>query len=48
MVFQTFNSDLTRKRYDRLAFWYDIIEAPMERFRFASWRAYQSWGMPWT
>ena len=37
-MFQTANSDLTRKRYNRLAFWYDIVEAPMERFRFASWR----------
>lgn len=33
------NSDLTRKRYDRLAFIYDFLEAPIERFRFASWRA---------
>ena len=30
--------DLTKKRYDRLAFWYDFLEAPMERIGFASWR----------
>jgi ubiquinone/menaquinone biosynthesis C-methylase UbiE len=30
--------DLTRKRYDRIAFLYDIMEAPMEGLRFASWR----------
>jgi ubiquinone/menaquinone biosynthesis C-methylase UbiE len=30
--------NVTRKRYDRLAFWYDFLEAPMERIRFASWR----------
>jgi ubiquinone/menaquinone biosynthesis C-methylase UbiE len=30
--------DLTRKRYDRLAFLYDLMEAPIERLRFASWR----------
>jgi ubiquinone/menaquinone biosynthesis C-methylase UbiE len=29
----------TRKRYDRLAVIYDLIETPVERFRFASWRA---------
>jgi ubiquinone/menaquinone biosynthesis C-methylase UbiE len=31
--------NLTRTRYDRLAPFYDLAEAPMERFRFASWRA---------
>ena len=30
--------DLTRKRYNRIAFLYDLIEAPMEQLRFASWR----------
>jgi phosphatidylethanolamine/phosphatidyl-N-methylethanolamine N-methyltransferase len=30
--------NVTRKRYDRLAFWYDFLEAPMERIGFASWR----------
>ena len=35
---KTSNPTLTRKRYDRLAFCYDLLEAPMERFRFASWR----------
>jgi ubiquinone/menaquinone biosynthesis C-methylase UbiE len=35
------NSDtmLTRRRYDRLAFFYDFFEAPLERYRFAGWRA---------
>lgn len=28
----------TRKRYDRLAFFYDLIEAPVERYRFSMWR----------
>ena len=32
------NGDLARKRYNRLAFLYDIMEAPIERLRFASWR----------
>jgi len=35
---QTAPSYLTRKRYDRMAFIYDLFEYPMERFRFASWR----------
>jgi len=30
--------DLTRKRYNRIAFLYDLMEAPMERLRFTSWR----------
>ena len=28
----------TKKRYDRLAFWYDYLEAPMEWIGFAAWR----------
>ena len=28
-----------RKRYDRLAFFYDFLEAPLERYRFAHWRS---------
>ena len=32
------DQNLTRKRYDRLAFFYDFLEGPMEWFRFASWR----------
>jgi len=28
----------TRKRYDRIALIYDLIEYPMEKFRFALWR----------
>jgi ubiquinone/menaquinone biosynthesis C-methylase UbiE len=31
-------SDLTRKRYNRMAFLYDFLEAPMEHMRFAAWR----------
>ena len=27
-----------RRRYDRNAFLYDVMEAPLERFRFAAWR----------
>ena len=30
--------DKTRKRYDRLAFFYDYLEAPMESVGFATWR----------
>ena len=30
--------DFTRKRYDRIAFLYDFLEAPMEHMRFAAWR----------
>lgn len=30
---------LTRKRYDRLAPFYDLLEKPLERLRFAQWRA---------
>ncbi len=36
---ETSNSNITRKRYDRLASFYDLLEAPMEWLRFASWRA---------
>ena len=28
----------TRQRYDRIAFFYDLMEAPLERIRFATWR----------
>jgi len=28
----------TRKRYNRIAFFYDLMDAPLERLRFASWR----------
>ena len=31
-------STRTQRRYDRLAFAYDILEAPLERLRFAGWR----------
>jgi ubiquinone/menaquinone biosynthesis C-methylase UbiE len=30
--------DPVRKRYNRLALIYDYMEAPLEHFRFASWR----------
>jgi ubiquinone/menaquinone biosynthesis C-methylase UbiE len=30
--------NLTRKRYNRNAFFYDLMDAPLERLRFASWR----------
>lgn len=33
------NTNLTRKRYDRLSFFYDFLEAPLERFRFSTWRS---------
>jgi len=32
------NYDPIRKRYNRLAFIYNFLEAPLENFRFASWR----------
>ncbi len=32
------NHDPIRKRYDRLSFFYNFMEAPLESFRFASWR----------
>jgi phosphatidylethanolamine/phosphatidyl-N-methylethanolamine N-methyltransferase len=32
-------SNLTRRRYDRIAPFYDLLEALIERLRFASWRA---------
>lgn len=32
------NVQSTRRRYDRLAFFYDLMEAPMEWWRFGSWR----------
>lgn len=31
-------TDVIRRRYDRLAPFYDLLEAPVERFRFSSWR----------
>ena len=31
-------SDLTRRRYNRMAFLYDFMEAPVEYLRFAAWR----------
>ena len=32
------NKHLTRNRYNRIAFFYDLMEAPLEHLRFASWR----------
>jgi ubiquinone/menaquinone biosynthesis C-methylase UbiE len=31
-------TDLARRRYNRIAFLYDFLEAPMERLRFYAWR----------
>jgi ubiquinone/menaquinone biosynthesis C-methylase UbiE len=39
MIIKTTDSNLIRKRYDRLAFFYDLLEAPIEKFRFSAWRA---------
>ena len=38
MILGSSNPNLTRMRYDRLARFYDLLEAPMERSRFALWR----------
>ena len=32
------NKNLARKRYNRIAFFYDLMDAPLEYLRFASWR----------
>jgi ubiquinone/menaquinone biosynthesis C-methylase UbiE len=32
------STDLIRRRYNRLAFFYDFLETPMEYLRFAAWR----------
>ena len=32
------STDRARRRYDRMAFLYDFLEAPMEHMRFAAWR----------
>jgi ubiquinone/menaquinone biosynthesis C-methylase UbiE len=34
----TTDKNLTRNRYDRIAFLYDLMDAPLEHLRFASWR----------
>lgn len=34
----TQNSEKIRRRYNRLAYFYDFMEAPVERLRFAAWR----------
>lgn len=31
-------TEITRKRYNRIAPFYDLIEAPVEKLRFSSWR----------
>jgi ubiquinone/menaquinone biosynthesis C-methylase UbiE len=31
-------SNRTQRRYDRIAFAYDVMEAPLERIRFSEWR----------
>lgn len=33
------STNSTRKRFDRMAFLYDLLEAPIERFRFSAWRS---------
>jgi ubiquinone/menaquinone biosynthesis C-methylase UbiE len=38
MMLGSSNSNPTRKRYDRIARFYDLLEAPMEQARFAVWR----------
>ncbi len=38
-MIKTSKTDLTRKRYNRLAFFYGFLEAPLEMFRFAAWRS---------
>ena len=35
---ETMMGERTKKRYDRLARFYDFLEAPLEKLRFASWR----------
>ncbi len=32
-------TDAIRRRYNRIAFLYDLMESPMERLRFAAWRS---------
>jgi phosphatidylethanolamine/phosphatidyl-N-methylethanolamine N-methyltransferase len=32
------STDFTRRRYNRIAFFYDFLEAPLERLRFSVWR----------
>jgi ubiquinone/menaquinone biosynthesis C-methylase UbiE len=32
------STDFARKRYNRIAFLYDFLEAPMEHLRFSAWR----------
>ncbi|MGB3223832.1 MAG: methyltransferase domain-containing protein [Desulforhopalus sp.] len=39
MKYSNSDSELTRKRYDRIASFYDYLESPMEWLGFASWRA---------
>ena len=33
------DTNSTRKRYDRMAFVYDLMEAPIERLKFSGWRS---------
>lgn len=39
MTLVSSNSNLTRKRYNRIAPFFDLLEAPIERLRFSAWRA---------
>jgi ubiquinone/menaquinone biosynthesis C-methylase UbiE len=37
-MIEVFRNNLTRNRYNRIAFIYDLMEAPLEFLRLASWR----------
>jgi hypothetical protein len=39
MAREEHDGNRTRRRYDRVAFLYDFMEAPVERALFAPWRA---------
>jgi ubiquinone/menaquinone biosynthesis C-methylase UbiE len=38
MASESADTHIIRKRYDRVARFYDLFEAPVEYFRFAGWR----------
>jgi len=38
VIDKTNPNDHTRRRYNRIAFLYDFLEAPMEHLRFDAWR----------
>jgi ubiquinone/menaquinone biosynthesis C-methylase UbiE len=39
MAHNASSSETTRRRYNRLAPFYDLLETPMERLRFGAWRS---------